>query len=250
MFVHTLSSLTNFAPTSSRDPSARPKSCQPAKLLFPPFYEFDSFFAHEQILPLKPIFTDKDILDLFWFGRPIWSTITNETALISIATSKLLCNEAFSYTNDVQHFAILSCRLGEYVSLTSEVSVELVRSYVAVCSKISEKRDVLQVSYWTEPVLFEAALQLWSLYFDGMIQTWGMFLSKGYVDAGIRGEVLGKIILLLAFDSCIQNSKNINKRYYTPILLTNFLQNLGANLAKHPLPKNIDDRNAYVLITH
>lgn len=243
-FVGTLSKLSNFHPehvTSSRGLGS--VDMENPLTLFNPFLEFPYFHQKGNPLPLKSDVLKKDLLDLFHLGRPLWSTIPTLPELVLLAQQKLLCmNDISKIETDAQYLALLSCRVGLQVSPREELASTLVEKHMAICSSISSDRKFVTTSYGVEPVLHEAACKL-------MVNVWpacleriaSLLLTKGFVEGGVRGELICRLFLLYTFDLCISDA---NCRYYhTPVSLSSFFLKLQ-------IPKKKPLMNGHLILTH
>ena len=77
---------------------------------------------------------------------------------------------------------------------------------------VSEDRESMVTGYFSEPVLVQAAAQLTneaSSEVHSALNKWRVLLKvllgslrKGMVDAGFRGELVARVLLLLAWDKC------------------------------------------------
>ena len=239
VLLDTLTTMSNFAPPSHLDRSAR--EGKETKNLFHPFIELKSMYLFGDLLPLSPTFTPEQYDKFFKLGRPLWNTVSDFQKRITLAVTKLLGGTStFGETNIDQHFAILSVRLGEQISTTSNICTRLVNSHMAVCTNITNSRDCMDVQYCVEPILVHAASQFWrdEYMLKILLNSWSSFLAKGYVEPGVRGEVLAKIVILRTVNVCTKGS------FHHPILLSSFLEKLGADMNSHPL------KDHYLNLTH
>src|SRR5204862_2126098 len=101
----------------------------------------------------------------------------------------------------IKLFAVLAPRIcltaGPY---TLEAS-ELVTSHMAVLMKTDKDRHFLRMFYPSEPMLAEAAANLLTTFgWSKPLQALQHYVQTGIVDAGFRGELLTKIVCLMAVD--------------------------------------------------
>ena len=106
--------------------------------------------------------------------------------------------------------AILGVRACIDVVPQGQVSQDLVAQHMRTLYHVSETRQSIISAYFSEPVLVQAAAQLtnetsifsfgnsWEFLLRMLIQS----LRNGMVDAGFRGELVARILLLLAWDKC------------------------------------------------
>ena len=237
MFVvlaDTISKLRNFAGSAYHDPSLRDAPESSPKDLLPPFY----LVANMDILAPTPTQLTTRTASaaspslLFRCGRPLWGGFLDawaretepEKKLIKFAKKKLLSGDIlgewealasaapYAYADLMGHaqrlrrasLAMLCTRAALAVAPASLLAVELVSGHLGVCLHAFPKRESLLVSYPSEPVVAEAAAQLlatanwlgWVVAIANLHQA----LQVGEMDAGKNGELVARLLLLLAFD--------------------------------------------------
>jgi len=219
LFLDTHSKISNFA-LLSEDPSSRDDEAQ--LHLFHPFVRLATMDIFERMTGGPAGTSEEDqIVQLAKLGRPlIYSYLkakgessSTQTALKGLVT--LLQNKLFggarsfdnSHRKELSSIAILSVLVCLDISPQSKITSELVGSYMATCVAISEDREHLLVRYPSEPLLAEAAHTIISKEktLVSILQNFNEMLRKGFIDAGIHGEVVARIILILAVRSIQEN---------------------------------------------
>lgn len=244
IFADTISNLTNFAPSASLDPSARLYLLQ--NELFPPFYfmaTFDLFTktnsSSNQLLSLQ---------ELFSLGRPLWGAALNNDAnikeLLKLAEQKLL-GGGITVDNWLKKptfssaLAVLSSRISLDVTAESRIASELVSGFMGICVHVSEDRCRLLVFYPSEPIVAEAAASLMrhENVFRKLLNFLLDALHTGYVEPGYRGELVARLLLMIAWDQAtgsrgLSSSLNLENLGYMkefvsqPIRVKDFLTSL------------------------
>ena len=108
--------------------------------------------------------------------------------------------------------AILGVRVCVDVVPQCQLSDLLVAQHMRTLYFVSEDRESMVTGYFSEPVLVQAAAQLTneaSSEVHSALNKWRVLLKlllgslrKGMVDAGFRGELVARVLLLLAWDKC------------------------------------------------
>jgi len=200
VLVDTTSHVSNFAPSVQGDPSTRDRPADDMKIgqkLFRPFHWV----------------TTTDVLKgngkkaEFVLGRPLWKTTLDYrrgdlVSLMRFAWDKLSCQKSLESRDVI--IAMLAVSTGLTVSPMSTTAIELVGSHMATCGAIDDSREALYISYPAEPIMTEAALdQLKKALesnesapkiFDSLLY----YMRIGTLDAGRNGELVIKLLLLLA----------------------------------------------------
>ncbi|CAG8638648.1 10684_t:CDS:2 [Funneliformis caledonium] len=192
IFLDTLSKISNFAPPLSEDPSSRDDEAQ--LLFFHPFVRL----------------TTMDIFEKMTGGPAEKTRLFTLKGLVTLLQNKLFGGaRSFddSHKKELSSIAILSVLVCLDISPQSKIASELVGSYMATCVAVSKDRERLLVRYPSEPLLAEAALTTISdeKTLISILQNFNEMLRKGFVDAGARGEVVARIILILAVRSIQEN---------------------------------------------
>jgi hypothetical protein len=132
--------------------------------------------------------------------------------MINIAIGKLVGGLDISVLSNVQcstemALALLGCRFALNFHAYSSLVSALCNSHMATCLFILQNPEHIIAGYPSEPVLAEAAA-LASRRFnpfkiDKLLEHLINQVKEGVVEAGYRGELVAKIILLLARDSAV-----------------------------------------------
>src|SRR5438128_8767963 len=142
------------------------------------------------------------------FGRPLYisylQSCNNDPEAIdklkNLLERKLLggANNFEESQQDISSLAILSSIIGFDMSPQSQLALELVASHMATCVSVSEDREWLIITYPSEPLLSDVALDFMS---DSMLpkilNQFNTLLKKGLVEPGLRGEIVSRIILAI-----------------------------------------------------
>jgi len=203
LLLDTLSRISNFAPPKSIDPSHRDVEDLSLELFYPYFRltTIDSFSSNNYENE------NNERKNLAKYGRPLYmSYLQSNTSdpqaidkLMNLLKRKLL-GGANSFENsqiDITSLAILSSVVGLDISPQSQFASELVASHMATCLAVSEDRERLIIVYPSEPLLSEAAYELMSTSTLRILNQFNILLKKGIVEPGPRGEIVGRIILVL-----------------------------------------------------
>jgi hypothetical protein len=252
----TTSRITNFQPTSWNDPSLRVGSLpQPGQCQFPPIFVFSSVDVYSRVLnPVMCISSPHDVADphrLLKFGRAGWystyvqgnalvahkANLPNPNLMVIMATLKLLSipdiqqiGRVFREADFIKMVAVLAPRLALTIGpYTSEAS-ELIASHLAVLTRTDNERHFLRTVYPSEPVLAEASARLtnkdgWANPLSALIH----YVHGGIVEAGFRGELLTKIVCLMAMDKALSQNDPVPEDRWTfsqPISVSKFLDQL------------------------
>lgn len=207
ILADTKSSIANFTPSADVDPSLRldPEG----RNIFHPYILISTHDALKSALA-----GFQDDWSFVRCGRPLWSSLfpdpsTRSRDLMAYATRKLLKsrsedNAGVIMTTD--KFAILAtviCRTGVYLSPQSSTASELAANYMATLLLCDHAHEHFLVTYLSDPVLTIASAQLW--YNNNFLATLGLpvlrqNLVHGAVLEGYRGELVGRLLLLIGMD--------------------------------------------------
>jgi hypothetical protein len=151
------------------------------------------------------------------FGRPLWGSLwvanahsknhDNFRNIVDLAKFKLLGGVATWHKLEqgekrAAAIAVIASTAVLYVSPVSSVAVELVKTHMATLIAIDESRKFHIITYPSEPLLSEAALELMSVEsaWLEMLQELDLaFRSGGILDAGSQGELAVRLMLLDAW---------------------------------------------------
>jgi hypothetical protein len=263
LFTDTSSTLTNFQPTTVDDRSMRSLKLPiipPGEKQFPPICIFTSFDAYSR--RDNQCGSIEDVADpqrLVNFGRAGWRALYDQeneaSSILDIAKGKLLCcnfelefstlwkdrpiRQTFNRRNLLQLFAVLAPRLAITAGPYSCEASEMIASHMAVLLRTDKDRHFLRTAYPSEPILAEASAALTAT------NGWGMplaalqhYIQSGIVDAGFKGELLTKIVCLMAMDQAHESLSIRNPwKYSSPLPVSRFLNHLIAiDHIKHKNP--------------
>ncbi|CAJ1968293.1 unnamed protein product [Cylindrotheca closterium] len=197
--------------TRHLDSSARATSVNQGYLL-PPFY----------FVNCLDLFIDSNNNnELSKYGRPLWHayemflqknknrlTMAN---LLQFARFKLLRSEKLLAKLDGDHkkaaaIACLACRAALRIHPGRRFASELVGGHMAVCSHVYNDREAILINYPSEPILAEgsrSALLGPEADFSGWktsLEQLQLAIQEADVDTGKIGELIHRIVLLLAMD--------------------------------------------------
>lgn len=197
--------IRNYLPYEIPDPSLRYIT---GRKLFEPFLTFGFPLPDTNNKLIDP---DKDkIVALIEYGRFLWRSIDSQT-LLKVACIKLLGTKPELLFRNQQNasdehlMALLGCRLGIFLQANQDLAFNLVRSHCAMLMFSDNANKVLFTTYPSEPVLSEASAHLSGKYPN--LLSWEKqmccLLDKvrtGMIDAGTRGELVARCMLLMARD--------------------------------------------------
>ncbi|CAH0480523.1 unnamed protein product [Peronospora belbahrii] len=170
-------------------------------------------------------------------GRPIWYTYAKNTesqaVVVMLAAKKLLLgqNPRSGGYKEGNMFGVASllCRVGLRPYSTSPFASRAVADLMAVLAYVNFEKEGYVSSYASDPVLALGAIKVWYGLDDALSQFILPQLSKlilnEALDTGGIGEVVARIVLLLAMDKCA-----IGRECYTGQFLAvhSFLKAFGA----------------------
>jgi len=252
IFVDTSSRLSNFNPSLDNDPSARDSLT--SNQLMTPFWFLNTWnitmngvdqVSFIQKVDELCVRNNGDVTPFlrehFKRGRPLWTSYCETGPLIDViklAQKKLTCNQD---TSPDAIIALLNCRVPFAVYPATQLATNLVANHAAMCLAISPSRESIITSYPSEPVLSEAAASKLS---DISIRLRALHTLHDYlqfnIDRGHRGEIIGCLISLFAFDRAVEelNRKfQLQSIYSRPIDVQDFLFTLFGVELEHVLSK-------------
>jgi hypothetical protein len=206
--------------------------------LFPPFvltHTMDVFLKFRATAQLEPapinykqfvLETDSNTIRnvLLAMGRPLWYTQFTRVAekerlhnVLLLGGTKLLCGlqpvdeESYRQKETLHGVAAVLCRLGLRPQSSSAFASQVVANFMAVLHAINYTHDAHIIGYVSEPFLTFAATHMWYEHFPTSMTTHMLpelreRLTQGVLDVGAIGEVVARIILLLAIDAAIMKS--------------------------------------------
>ena len=222
LLLDTASTLSNFSPSTKADSSARKAT---GHLLFEPFFRLSTWDA----LAFKKLV---HTLDFFHLGRPLWKALPDQTPreIQLFACFKLLGGlSVFDLVAPDRKLhvslATLGARLGGLTPLRFSLASELVAGYMATCVYVAPDRESITATYPSEPALASgAALAMKDTeVLVSMLKYLRDAMQNGEVNAGYRGELVGRLLLLLCYDCCCQEMSDP----LPMVPLQKFLEKLG-----------------------
>ncbi|CAG8805753.1 15781_t:CDS:2, partial [Gigaspora margarita] len=288
IFTDTHSNLSNFSPVSYRDPSLT--VAEGGSQLFEPFYLLDTVDMNVNFKKVMTLKESEDPQHFFQYGRPLWGALLsppNETKgmkpehIVELAMDKLIGGENFSiWRKKIQNkigiletLAILGPRLCIEIVPQSRVASSLVANNLRLCINILEDREYVVTSMPTEPLLAEASARIMNDPYISPIELINQLssaLKKGIVEAGYRGELTARLLLLNAWDRCIKkksiddrkkdfNDTNASENYFRFVTIEEFLRSLLADNVYEKIENRLEKKveftgrkfcEAYVKFTH
>ncbi|EFJ20321.1 hypothetical protein SELMODRAFT_418134 [Selaginella moellendorffii] len=228
MFTDTDGRLNNFAPpnkasglrfSSDRVAAAGMLVAHPAYCFF-----LADLPSHEQTGDLL-LAEVEDLGRLCGYGRPLWQALVKASAsagdVLLLAADKLLGGTGsfnkFLFEggglSDEASLATLGCRVCININPHATIITDMVASHLLSVMSISDDRTLVWTHWATEPLVAAAAAQVlraqgkigrtgWKECLEALVT--GM--KRGWVDRGYRGELVARVLLLLAVDSLGRNS--------------------------------------------
>jgi hypothetical protein len=265
VFTDTTSRITNFQPTSSTDPSMRvPSLPEVGKKQFPPIFVFSSVDVYSRVLNKPMCVSNPDeIADperLLKFGRAGWYATyshgnashkaerNSTNAVLNMATSKLICAPynlevnpflapfPLSPSNLIKLLAIIAPRLALTIGAYTLESSELIASHLAILTRTDDERHFFRMVYPSEPLVAEVSAQLthdngWGHPLSALVH----YVKGGIVCAGFKGELVTKIVCLMAMDKALSSIDTPEDQwtFSRPVLVSQFLNHLIVPLHNH-----------------
>jgi len=268
LFTDTYSRLSNFQPSPDYDRSMRVLSLPVAgPEQFPPLFLFTSFDAwariHNRCVGIEEVANPERLVQ---FGRAGWVPMYRvhrrgadgrprpvfHTIDVVLAEGKLLNVEyrnrfgdpwtvdALTRNTLLKLLSVIAPRLAVTAGPLTHEAAEMVASHMAVLVRTDRDRHFLRTLYPSEPILAEASANLTAKYGWGRpLQALHYFIQSGIVDAGYRGELLSKIVFLMAVDNVLASGSKLYDpreqwKYSRPISVSEFLD----ELIRFPLPES------------
>ncbi|EGZ26783.1 hypothetical protein PHYSODRAFT_475269 [Phytophthora sojae] len=163
-------------------------------------------------------------------GRPMWySTCPNPADredVINLAANKLLLGippSQNAYNKDTMFgVASMLCRLGVRPHSTSALASRSTADFMAILAYVNFKREGYVTSYASDPVLALGAMKVWYELKYGLAkyilpQLKNLLLDEALDTGGVGeiGEMVARILLLLAMDTCVMGDKSFSQCYHT-----------------------------------
>ena len=260
-FIDTSSHLTKFQPSKSEEESMRLLSLPyMGPRHFPPIFSFTSIDAWSRIY--NRCVADENVGDperLIMFGRAGWRSlynffhkrkdnktgqylqITHESEVV-VARGKLLnCRfrhggpwvnqKPLSRKSLLALVSVLAPRIALSANPNSIEASEMIASHMAVLMRTDTDRHFLRTVYPSEPLLAEASANTTTTYGWGLsLQALHLYVQSGIVDAGFRGELLSKIVCLMAAEDAMRSKPGYNDKKEwqcsRPVSVAQFLDKL------------------------
>ncbi|KAF8455533.1 hypothetical protein BGX38DRAFT_1140442 [Terfezia claveryi] len=241
-FLDTNSSLTNIAPSTSNDLSARIRERKFVRII--PFFSFPINLGMSQCLQedmasqiTKPLAQFATIQHMALLGRPLWRAYSTEAcSTIREIVLKKVFNEQFDTANVNHIFALMSYRVCTQPCMSNKEVVGLceqgVNSHLRVILEMDSDNGLLHTNTPSEPVVSEAlayllnsgkgAMRVWS---DSLHTLVNKLLSPGLIDNGRTGELAMRIHLIIARDRLLaQNISTDTYSFAVQFTLPSFLK--------------------------
>ncbi|EGZ26708.1 hypothetical protein PHYSODRAFT_283985 [Phytophthora sojae] len=163
-------------------------------------------------------------------GRPMWySTCPNPADredVINLAANKLLLGippSQNAYNKDTMlGVASMLCRLGVRPHSTSALASRATADFMAILAYVNFKREGYVTSYASDPVLALGAMKVWYELKHGLAkyilpQLKNLLLDEALDTGGVGeiGEMVARILLLLAMDTCVMGDKDFSQCCHT-----------------------------------
>ena len=116
---------------------------------------------------------------------------------------KELKEEPWQFETRLRLLAVVACRLALTVGPFSTEARDLVSSHLAILLDTDPDRHFLKIYYPSEPILAEASATITAAIDIGWlpaVKALYQQLQNGIVSAGYRGELLSKVLCLIAMD--------------------------------------------------
>ena len=240
LFTDTSPRLHNFQRHSPEDKSLRFINLpDPGMDQFKPIYLFTSIDAHSQMTPRNYAVSDpKEVAKverLLKFGRAGWYSLYTgrsedspgyryytKQIMRQIAIAKLLgisVDPEQRLSKEVRDvgagemtprvrlrlLAVLAPRLALTARPFTSEAAQMVSSHLAVLLRTDKERHFLQTFYPSEPILAEASAAITkTIGWAPLVRALYDQIQNGIVSAGFRGELLTKVLLLMAMDDTLK----------------------------------------------
>ena len=188
---------------------------------------FHPFIIGETFDLLLEEHVDQDLSQLIHSSEYLhaWRPLVSQGASSDFLKHKLLGGSSV-ISADVS-LGVVLCRVAAFVCPRHSLAVDLVAGHMATLLACDKERKGILSTYVAEPKLAIAAAEIWneheyffSKYCVNALQS---ALMSGALSQGIQGEIVGQIILLLAFDAAC---KAASVDYGNCVNLTQVLEQL------------------------
>jgi hypothetical protein len=281
LFTDTTSRITNFQPLPGEDKSLRELQVQlgtAGEEHFEPLMYFTTIDAYSRLYnTCASVENVADPARLVNFGRAGWRDMyfihTGRNLIVAAETAGIkLINEVgrdtaenpwntrpASHAEFIKLLAVLAPRICLTAGAYSIEASELIASHMAVLMRTDEHRHYLRMFYPSEPLLAEGAARLLLSYgWSQSLRALEHYVQTGVMDAGFRGELLTKIICLMAMDEAhILTKTTIFKpdkffQFSRPVPVSDFLNHLISLNGIANKPENCSAKTVaeYILAHH
>src|ERR1700676_2496250 len=149
--------------------------------------------------------------------------------IINLARAKLLCQDTIDVkATDVgktERTAVVDVRLMLDYEPRREAShllqAELVASHMRICYSVPKSREYMRSGYPSEPILAEAAAQQMYAFRKrdprAILDILKDNMEGGLLDRGERGELVGRELLMSAYDRAIEREGEAHQRSETSL---------------------------------
>jgi hypothetical protein len=243
VLVDTNAKMSELIPSLSKDPTLHAENGA-ALSLFPPFVLSDTMDVYwdakkptggcneyERAITLNHSLGWDALVSM---GRPLWCSAFTDLSdsastdpasrdfaiqeVVQLAASKLLVgldpSMEVNYNEDSKFgVASLLCRLGVRPYSRTTLASTAVADLMAVLAYVNHENESYFSTYASDPVLTFGAAQMWSAWRSGeesglskfILPHFKQLLLNETLDTGGIGEVVARIVLLLAMDTCLMN---------------------------------------------
>src|SRR5438132_2746844 len=251
VFTDTTSQISNFSSVKDKDISFR--VTQQGLELFPQFHLLDTVDVNVDVAP-KTICESQDPEFFLRYGLPLWYSLKSakddngrpilETSkILNIVKSKLVGGLDFKKWCEPgrkvqleEALAVLGCRACIDIAPQSQIASDMVASYMRLCYYISEDRYTMITNYPSDPTMTEAASQIMNcvdvLQWEHFLQPLITAMKEGVVEAGYRGELAARLLLLRAWDKASLKTQQMSPEvnvFSRSMTLEQFLSSLLAS---------------------
>ena len=218
--------------------------------LFKPIYLLPTWDMFSNLIQINDINDTVKIENVAFYGRPLWGSYAfykqqqtqnanyfydnNLKNLLRLAQNKLTGGYSEFDLENLDYkakLALIGCRIGCIKPKSVSLSNELVAGYMAMCIYINEDDNLYECMYPSEPFLALASqlcmnhvLKNGTRLLVEIITNVKNLIESSVIDIGKKGEMIGKIILVHAMDTCL--SKTLIRHDDNP---TNYLNYVKVN---------------------
>ncbi|KZV92390.1 hypothetical protein EXIGLDRAFT_836493 [Exidia glandulosa HHB12029] len=226
IFLSTTSHITEFAPPAMLAPSERQAAAVSKHLQAP--YTAVSFDCEPTLVSSK---LDLDVVAsitfMAKFGRPLFWTLLKagwtEDSIATYASQKLVGRTDSTvrpaHLDDSDSVAVLDVRLcldfAQRRNDPTSLQAKLISHHMRLVYTVPRHREFFISGYSSEPILANAAGEVMRAWMsdpepkrwkpeEALSSQW----QNGWIDLGTRGEVVGRLLLTLAYDRATSSSKS------------------------------------------